>query len=81
MSEPTPDQVLQFVQEKSEPFAATEEVSDHFDQLNRRTIFNRLEGLAEDDRLVKHMVTENCAVWYTPDQLSRSASRPLSESQ
>jgi len=81
MSNPTPDEVLQFVQQKQRPFVETKEVSEHFDNLDRRTIFNRLDMLADQNQLVKHMVTDSCAVWYTPDQLSRSRDEPLSESQ
>jgi len=81
MSKPTPDDVLQFVQQKQRPFVETKEVSERFDSVDRRTVFNRLDLLAEQDQLVKHMVTDSCAVWYTPDQLSRSRAEPLSESQ
>jgi Fe2+ or Zn2+ uptake regulation protein len=82
MTDPTPEEVLQFVQEKERPFVKTKEVAENFEQIERRTVFNRLEKLVERGDLVKHKVTENVAVWYTPDQLSSPNRRsPSSDSQ
>ena len=82
MTDPTPNEVLQFVQQKDRPFVKTKEVAEQFDQIERRTVFNRLEKLVDQGDLVKHKVTTNVAVWYTPDQISSpSRCSPSSESQ
>jgi len=81
MSNPSQEEVLRFVRQKDRPFVETKEVSDRFDHLARRTIFKRLNQLAEEGRLIKHMVTDSCAVWYMPDQLSRSRRKPSSDNQ
>ena len=82
MTDPTPNEVLRFVQQKDRPFVKTKEVAEQFDQIERRTVFNRLEKLVDRGDLVKHKVTKNVAVWYTPDQIaSASCCSPSSESQ
>ena len=82
MQGPTHDQVLKFVQEKSRPFVKTAEVAEQFNSVSRRTIFNRLEDLADRGDVVKHSVTDSVAVWYEPDQVeSARASSPASDSQ
>ena len=82
MTNPTPAEVLQFVQQKERPFVKTKEVAERFDQIERRTVFNRLEKLVEQGDLVKYKVTKNVAVWYTPDQISSPNRRsPSSDSQ
>jgi DeoR/GlpR family transcriptional regulator of sugar metabolism len=47
MSEPHHDGVLKFVQQKNEPFAATEDVAEAFDGVSDRTIRKRLNDLVE----------------------------------
>lgn len=83
MTDPKPSEILQFVEQKSRPFVKTAEVAEEFGSVERRTVFNRLERLAEDGELIKDKVTTNCAVWYTPDQIPEEAraSSPSSESQ
>jgi len=51
MSEPHHGDVLEFVQQKSEPFAATEDVAEAFDTVSERTIRKRLNDLVADGEL------------------------------
>lgn len=85
MSKPLPDDVLQFVQQKDRPFVKTREVAEQFDNLcSRRTVFNRLEKLAESGELVKYEVTDNVSVWYEQEAQNSDSERadsPASDNQ
>jgi len=85
MSKPLPNDVLQFVQQKDRPFVKTREVANRFSEsCSRRTVFNRLEQLADDGELVKYKVTDSVSVWYPQEaQNSDSASKasPSSDNQ
>jgi len=82
LTDPTPNKVLRFVQQNERPFVKTKEVAEKFDQIERRTVFNRLERLVDQGKLVKYKVTDNVAVWYTPDQISSPSRRsPSSDNQ
>lgn len=83
MSEPTHDDVLQFVRENDKPFVKSVEVSEQFDSVSRRTVNKRLNQLRDRGALEKTEIGANGVVWWLPSQASASASRsrPASESQ
>lgn len=67
MQEPTHDQVLQFVREKSSPFVTTKDVVEKFDNIGRRTLNNRLNDLNERGKIQKRKIGGNAVVWYVED--------------
>jgi len=83
MSDPTYDDVLQFVRQHSRPFVKSIEVHEQFDGVSRRTINERLNDLCDADKLEKSEIGANGIVWWLPDQESAAAkrSRPRSDSQ
>lgn len=72
MQQPYHDDVLQyvrrFVRENSCPFVRTTDVSEQFGEVSKRTIYNRLDDLADKDELNKREVGANSAVWWPSDQ-------------
>jgi Fe2+ or Zn2+ uptake regulation protein len=83
MSEPSHERVLRFVRENPKPFVATTEVSESFDSVTKRTIYDRLDDLVTRGELKKHEVGASAVVWYLPVQRVEDASmsRPASDSQ
>jgi len=83
MSEPSHEDVLEFVRENPKPFVKSVEVSEAFDDVSRRTVNKRLNQLCGRDALEKTEIGANGVVWWLPSQASDSASRsrPASESQ
>lgn len=83
MSDPTYDDVIQFVRRHSRPFVKSIEVHEQFNDVSRRTINKRLNDLCDAGELEKSKIGANGIVWWLPDQASASASRsrPASESQ
>jgi DeoR/GlpR family transcriptional regulator of sugar metabolism len=82
MSEPSHDQVLQFVRRQDCPFVTTREVAERFDTVTRRTINKRLNDLHDDTELQKREIGARSIVWYLPDQPeSDSTAFPSSDSQ
>lgn len=67
MSEPSHDDVLQFVQRNSCPFVTSGDVAERFDEVHDRTIRKRLNDLVESGRLEMRKVGANAKVWYVPD--------------
>lgn len=64
MSEPYPDDVLQFVRENSKPFVTTTDAADEFSSVSRKTVHDRLDELVARGKLEKRVVGGNTAVWY-----------------
>jgi hypothetical protein len=89
MSEPHHEDVLQFVSENSKPWVSTLDVAEEFDSVQRRTVFNRLQDLADRGGLRKDSLGGNCSVWYVPGAYETSLtetslaslSAPSSDSQ
>lgn len=83
MSDPSHEEVLQFVLANPKPFVKTGEVAEEFDAVSQRTIHSRLDDLVNDGKLEKDEVGANGVVWYPPVQLSEDARRatPASDSQ
>jgi Fic family protein len=83
MSEPTYEDVLQFVRENPKPFVKSVEVSEAFEEVSRRTVNKRLNQLCNRGALEKTEIGANGVVWWLPDHSppSASRSRPASESQ
>jgi len=67
MSEPTYDEVLEFVERNSCPFVTTEDVAEQFPDKAERTIRERLKDLADQKRLRKRRVGPHALVWFLPD--------------
>jgi len=67
MKDPTPNDVYQFVREKSRPFVTSKEVAERFNSVTRRTINERLNTLHDNDRLQKRKIGSNAVVWYVRD--------------
>lgn len=59
--------IKQFTHENSQPFVTTRDVSEQFTQVTQRTIFSRLDDLAEDGRLEKRHIGANSTVWWPTD--------------
>jgi len=82
MSEPTHEDVYQFVQEQSCPFVTSGDVGDEWPGVSQRTIRERLNDLAERGELHARRVGANAKVWYIADQSGgASSSSPASVSQ
>lgn len=74
MNDPTHEQVLQFVQQKSQPFATTGDVAERFDSVSERTVRERLKDLVEQDRLRSRRIGPHAKVWYKGDQRKSEAN-------
>jgi Mn-dependent DtxR family transcriptional regulator len=74
MSEPTHEDVLQFVQQKSEPFVTTGDVAEQFESVSEKTVRERLKDLAEGGSLRTRKVGPHAKVWYTPGHATPEAS-------
>lgn len=82
MSDPSHDDVLQFVQRNSCPFVTTSDVAEEFDEVHDRTIRKRLNDLVEREELKMREVGANAKVWYEPNYVCEANSRsPSSLSQ
>jgi DeoR/GlpR family transcriptional regulator of sugar metabolism len=83
MSEPSHDEVLEFVLANRKPFAKTTDVAERFSDVSKRTIQSRLNDLVERGELKKDNVGAKAVVWYPPVQRSEDARRatPSSDSQ
>lgn len=68
MSDPTYEQVLQFVRENDRPFVKSVEVSEEFSEVSRRTVNERLNTLHDRGKLEKRRIGANGVVWYVEDQ-------------
>jgi len=64
MSDPTHEQVYQFVHEHSCPFVTTGDVAERFPDVTERTVRERLKDLAGDERLACRQVGPHAKVWY-----------------
>jgi len=67
MSDPSYDDVLEFVQKNSCPFVTSGDVSEEFDGVTDRTVRERLNDLAERGDLTVRRVGPHAKVWYLPD--------------
>lgn len=87
MSEPTHEEVMEFVRRHKKPFVKTPDVAEAFDGPDGpcdRTLRNRLNDLVDRGELEKTWVGAGAVVWWEePQNSSDSASRslPASESQ
>jgi hypothetical protein len=81
MEEPSHKTVYQFVREHPRPFVETVEVAEEFDEKARRTIFGRLQDLADRGDLKKREIGANDVVWWDPQRASERVSLPASDSQ
>lgn len=72
MQEPYHDDVLecveQFIDENCAPFVQTTDVSEEFSSVSKRTVYNRLDDLAQRKRLEKRQVGANSTVWWPAGQ-------------
>jgi predicted ArsR family transcriptional regulator len=74
MSEPAHEDVLQFVQKKSEPFVTTGDVAEQFPDVSEKTVRQRLKDLANTDSLQTRKIGPHAKVWYLPNQAKPDAS-------
>lgn len=67
MSEPTYEEVYQFVQETSCPFVTSDDVAEQYQEVSDRTIRNRLNDLVDQGKLQYRKIGASAKVWYLPD--------------
>jgi hypothetical protein len=73
MQDPKPDEVLEFVRGYDCPFVETSDVSEQFDSLSQRAIYDRLRKLSERGDLCRREIGANSVVWY----IDQSSSKDL----
>jgi len=66
MSEPSHEQVLQFVRAHRKPFVTTADTSEQFPEVTRRTVYKRLKDLHDQGQLQKRQIGARAVVWYEP---------------
>lgn len=83
MSNPTHDEVLEFVRENSSPFATTGDVAEQFPTVSEKTVRARLKDLVKEERLTVRKIGPHAKVWYRQDQgpADASSASPSSLSQ
>jgi len=67
MSDPTHQDVLQFVHRNSAPFVTTNDVAEEFEDVTRKTVISRLHDLADEGELDRRKVGAAAKVWYIPN--------------
>jgi len=83
MSEPTYEDVLEFVWENSCPFVTTGDVAEEFEEVSKKTVWKRLDKLEAAGKIQKEKIGANAVVWYPPCQAveDAKASNPSSDIQ
>lgn len=82
MSHPHHNDVLEFVQQNSQPFVTSGDVAAKFDEVTERTIRKRLNTLVDQGRLRCRNVGGKAKVWYEgQNAASDSSDSPASLSQ